>query len=238
MAYAPEGADTQQVNLLAKIVPFALESVQANKGGNTGNVTVLLTGTKFDAGMQVWLENSLGGMVPASNFTLVNTLSAYVTFPLNGVAPGVYDVHAENSVQNTDVLTDGFEVTVGTVSNQVPTLTCSFGNGFMPLTLNALTPLAYEVQHPASARPNQVIAMTFRMENTGTVDIPVPQRLISSVGGAPLSLTTNDLGADLQEVQLEFAEDNAPPAILRPGGVSYRTVYTKAIRQMQFNVLD
>ncbi|MEZ4926853.1 MAG: CARDB domain-containing protein [Saprospiraceae bacterium] len=238
MAYAPEGADTQQVNLLAKIVPFALESVQANKGGNTGNVTVLLTGTKFDAGMQVWLENSLGGMVPASNFTLVNTLSGYVTFPLNGVAPGVYDVHAENSVQNTDVLTDGFEVTVGTVSNQVPTLTCSFGNGFMPLTLNALTPLAYEVQHPASARPNQVIAMTFRMENTGTVDIPVPQRLISSVGGAPLSLTTNDLGADLQEVQLEFAEDNAPPAILRPGGVSYRTVYTKAIRQMQFNVLD
>jgi len=239
MAYAPDGPSQQSVTLLAKIVPFALESVQADKGGNTGSVTVLVRGTKFDPAMQLWLENSAGTIVQPSGLSYVNNLSAYVTFPLNGVQPGKFDVRAVNSAQNAAVLPDGFEVVAGTVGNQPPpSLSCSFGNGFVPLVLNAQTPFAYEVQHPASARPNQIVAMTFRMENTGSVDIPVPKRILTSVGGAPLSVSTNDLGQDLKELQLEFSEANAPPEILRPGGVSYRTIYTKAIREMQFNVLE
>jgi hypothetical protein len=235
MAYAVEGPDSQAVSLLARIVPFGLTSIEANKGGNTGSVTALLRGAKFDPAMKVWLQNAQGKTINGQLQPGLTFLSAFVKFDLAGVQPGKFDVCAVNAAQKGDTLINGFEVVTGTLGPDPLSVSCSV-DGSAPFALNGLEPLDFESQYPASARPNQIIPLVFRVENTGTVDIPAPQRILASVGGAPLALTREELSSDQRDAFLRFVENKALPDILRPGGVAFITVYTKAIRELRFNI--
>jgi len=241
MAFPVQPARSNQlVTLLAEIVEFGLNSVNASKGGNTGNVTVKVKGTKLDADMKVWLEAPVLGKIEATNVQLVNTTEAFVTFNLNGAKLGKYDLKAANIFGDSARLVKAFEVVQGTVGASALQVTCTIGNTpGNPLVLNANDPITFEAIHPASARPNQVIPITLRFENTGNVDLPTPRRFLSSLNGAPLGLLSDQLQPDTQELNLEFSESNGPSNALRPGAVVTRTVYTQAslnLTVLQFNL--
>lgn len=239
LAYAVSaGTAPQNITLLAEIVPFALESVFKNKGGNTGKVTVKLKGTRFDPGMQVTLQNGPGGaVIPAEKVQYVSPVTAFVTFNLKDRPTGIYDL-AATSADGSDASTllDGFEVRAGTIGQDSLLITCTDGDGATLFVLNALEPLDFEAQYPAAARPNQIINLTFRYENAGDVDVPLPGLIVSSIGKAPIANYPDGLKQDLQELRLEFQEKDGPEDILRPGAVATRTIFAKAIRQLRFNL--
>ncbi|MBK8703135.1 MAG: hypothetical protein IPN33_05630 [Saprospiraceae bacterium] len=228
MAYAVDGTTSQDVELHWKIIPFQLTSIVADNGGNTGNVTVQIEGAKFEPGMMVWLSDPALGDIMASNVSIVNSVKAFVTFPLNGVDIGVYDVKAKNNAGTEVALIDGFEVIAGTIGGNPLLTTCSIDNGQGVVILNALDPVTYELQHPPFARPNQVVTITLRFENTGTVDVPAPQRIFAGLNGFPLAPAPDNFDDNMAEIPLIFIEQEGPPDILRPGGVAVQTVYTKA----------
>ncbi len=240
MAFQVQPLGTNQiVTLLAEIVEFNINTVNANKGGNTGNVTIQLKGTKFEDGMQIWLEDKTLGMIRSSALKVKNSVEAFATFNLKGAKIGKYDVFGKNIFGDTVRLKEAFEVVQSSSSTNSLQVTCSVGDGSNTYLLDTDDPLAFEAIHPSSARPNQVIPITLRFENAGNVDVPIPKRFLSSLNGAPLGLSNSDVQKDTQELKLEFSETDGPTNALRPGAVVIRTVYTLANQNLtilQFNL--
>ena len=237
LAYTNIGPDdAQSISLLAEILDFELTGVNADEGGNTGQVTVKLSGSKFVAGMGVTLRNAGGERIKATRLDVIDPTTAFVSLNLNGALVGYYDVLAINLQQDTAVLENGFRVVEGTVGNSPLSLSCSIGEGSNTIVLNGVDPLGFEVQHPPTARANRIVPITFRMENTGNIDIPIPKRLITSLGGAPLASSPEGLSESLVDLYLSFAEKDGPERVLRPGAVVYQTIYTKAVAEMRFSL--
>ena len=217
--------NSQEIKLLADILPFEIRSINADQGGNSGNVTVLIQGAKFENNMLIKLsDNSLGTYV-ASSFFLVNSTKLFATFNLNNAGLGVYDVIAEKPGNTSAILADGFEIVQGSSGNSTIDTT-----GFVCYIEN----IGYEnlintnIEHPATSRPNWIIAITIHFENTGNVDIPVPGSLLVSLTGVPLTFNPYNFTENLQELYIEFEEYNGPPGILRPGAQGTITVYAKS----------
>ncbi|MEM9822499.1 MAG: CARDB domain-containing protein, partial [Bacteroidota bacterium] len=82
MAYAVEGNPLQSIAARAEIVPFEIHSISSDEGGNTGQVTTLITGGKFVPEMEVWLEDETGTTLPATDVIYVSPTTAYVSFDL------------------------------------------------------------------------------------------------------------------------------------------------------------
>jgi len=245
MAYAVEGTPEQDVELLAEIIPFQITAIEANKGGNTGSMTALLKGAKFQPGMRVWLEKAGLGIIEATQVNIISPSRAFVTFPLDGKQTGLYDVKAENTALQLAVLPNGFEIEAGTIGNGPLIASCSMDLGNEILSLNnipeSVEVLSFEPVHPASVRPNQVVSITLRYENTSNIDTPVPARIFTSLNGFPLAMESAGIGENLQELPLLFTEENGPQEVLRPGGVAFRTVYSKATQsqgELKFKLLS
>ena len=82
----PSGT-TQNVVIRADILPFELHAVNADHGGNTGKVTVELTGSRFRPGMIVSLRNNDEEII-ADSLTYVNYYQCFATFDLTNRTPG------------------------------------------------------------------------------------------------------------------------------------------------------
>ena len=241
MAYSVLGNPSQDVELLAEIVPFEITSINTDVGGNTGLVTTEVTGTRFAEGMQVRLENG-GDSIFAQQVNVVSELRAFVTFNLLGQPLDTFDVVAiSNDETDESVLIDGFVIAEGIMPTGGLSYSCDV-DGASPLfftvgdDIDSGNPLELEKIHPATARPNQLITITFRYENTGNIDVELPQLLISSLGGAPLSIDPEIFEEDILEIGMEFQEEDGPPNILRPGGEAVFTVYTRAIAELRFRL--
>ena len=232
LAYAVEAQAIQNIELLAEIIPFQITSITSNQGGNTGSMTAIMEGAKFYQGMPVWLENPALGTIEAVNVEVVNSTKAFVTFPLDGATEGIYDVVSENDEMEQAALEDGFEITTGSIGNGPLIASCTFDFGGDLLTIEdvpgGLELLEFAPSHPAFVRPNQIVPITLRFENTGDIDVPVPTRIFSSLTGFPLASATDDLPEELEELSLVFTEEGGPRNVLRPGGVAFITVYSKA----------
>ncbi|MEO1261903.1 MAG: CARDB domain-containing protein [Bacteroidota bacterium] len=245
MAYAVEGTPVQDVGLLAEIIPFQITSINVNQGSNTGFVTALLEGAKFHPGMSVWLTDPDLGDIIAVDIQVINSSRAFVTFPLEGASLGLYDVVAQDSSMAVADLPDGFSVIGGTAGNAPLLADCSIDLGNQTLTLTNVSGLVdilqFEPVHPSVVRPNQVVPITLKFTNISNVDVPAPSRIFSSLDGFPLSTDTDELTEDLQELSLLFTEENGPANVLRPGGVAFVTVYSKATQSegvMKFKLLS
>jgi 6-phosphogluconolactonase (cycloisomerase 2 family) len=235
----------QQIKLSARILPFAITRVFQNRGGNTGSVTVELTGSKFGSNMMVRLEKAGQTPIMATNLIFINSSRVFVSFNLREKALGLYDVVAIKGLENTR-LSGSFTVEAGSGGgfyiggqNGVGGVSSEAGPGCDP---NAAFGLNAQVQvtvdHPATTRINRLNAMTIRFGNAGNVDIPVPTRMLYALAGAPLGFTVADLSLNQQELYLEFKEANGPPGILRPGATGAITIYTKAIAPMSFSLKE
>jgi hypothetical protein len=233
----PSAAGQQDIDLKAEIIPFQISDVDAEQGGNTGNVTVRIDGARFSPATEFRLFDAGLGTVVAHTVTFINSTRVFATFNLAGKALGVYDVVAINGVQSV-VLPDGFTIVAGgagTVSGAG-----SGAGGFFCNIVNLGTEqhLQKNIAHPASIRINRVAPITIQFGNDGDVDIPCPSRWLISLRGAPVGFTIDELDEGKQELYLTFMEVGGPPGILRPGASSSFTVYAFSSHPMWFNLRE
>jgi hypothetical protein len=193
--------NTQNVVIRADILPFELNAVNADHGGNTGEVTVELTGSRFRPGMTVTLRDG-GEEIIADTLIYVNYYQCFATFDLTGRTPGVYDVSALNNCEGEAVLTDGFTIEDGTPSG-----------------------LSYNLVFPSSPRPNRNIVMMLEFGNTGNVDLHNQVLEITSIGGCPIALTPEGTTQGQTVLQVPLSIDGEPEGLLRPGSYGNINIY-------------
>lgn len=190
--------DEQNTVIRADILPFELLTVDADHGGNTGEVTVELTGSRFRPNMKVCLRNE-GDTIFADSLIYVNYYKAFARFDLTGRTPGMYDVSAENFCEGESVLYDGFEIENGEPDG-----------------------LGYNLIFPSSPRPNRSVVMMLEFGNTGNVDLHDQVLEITCIGGCPIALTPEGVSAGETTLLVPLSIDSQPPGLLRPG--SYGTI--------------
>ncbi|MBD0257027.1 MAG: hypothetical protein ICV83_15020, partial [Cytophagales bacterium] len=241
MAYgASTVAQSQSVQLKAEVINFELRNVAAREGGNTGAVTVKLSGAKFEPDMQVQLTDAVLGTVTAHYAEWVNTTSLFATFNLAGAKLGTYDVVLKKNNGETATLPDGFKVVAGTGGSSGVAGGGGGGGGFTCSIVNVGVEelLGTDVQHPANTRVNRVVPMTINFSNSGNVDLPIPARFLVSMRGAPVGFTAEELAEGKQELYIEFKELNGPKGVLRPGASGSITVYAMSSAPLRFKLIQ
>lgn len=193
----------QTANISATILPFRIEDIYTSTGGNSGQVTVKISGSKFKPSTTFGLK-AASHTIESVNNQNIDLLSSYATFDLKGQSKGLYDVFAVNPDGDTTWLRNGFEVSDG-----------------------QNTGLSINLQHPASTRGTQIIRISLDFANLSNVDIPTPVVRLTSTGGSPVSLNLDDLrnGSSNTELVLSLKEPGGPENILRAKQGGSITIY-------------
>lgn len=96
--------------------PFSITTIAPNKGGDTGGVTVNITGDEFDANATVKLARAGQPDIPGLGVA-VKFISGYAilraTFDLHGKQQGDWDVVVTNPDNSTATLPQGFKIEEG-----------------------------------------------------------------------------------------------------------------------------
>lgn len=218
----------QPITLFARIMPFEIRKITPKTGGNTGEVTMLVEGSKLDVGMTFTLVRKGGGSsaiegdsIANYNFrnispaTVVNIdpTQVFVTFNLRGYDTGYYDVSGIKPSETT-TLKKGFKIVPGNEGD---------------LNIN--------VSRPGNMRTNNITSMKVLFNNNGNIDIVNKKIIIISEGGAPIALTQEGLSKGLTSLEIVVQESGGPSGRLRPGGNGSVDVYTKASNALGFTIL-
>jgi hypothetical protein len=203
----------QDVVLGVHVRYFEVRKVETSKGGNTGNVTVKISGSKFDETTTMHLRNAAGATITASSVVYADQATVYASFPLNGAATGLYDVVAKKEEGTEAVLPGGFTVEAG---KQSAVMTA--------------------VKHPESVRSGAIATMTIEFSNEGNIDIPLTHRYIISLFKAPIGLLSQLPDTTLPGVTITLLDAREPVQVLRPGAKGSVKVYSKALQRMQFGM--
>lgn len=202
----------QKISLYAKIMQFELRSVNADEGGNSGKVTFVMEGSKFDPSINVRLKGD-SATYTADTLVFVNSTKVFVTFDLTGAKRGIYDVEAFKSNGDTARLSDGFTIVAGIPKD-----------------------LQVNITRPANVRAQAITSMTVEFINNGNTDIDVPTVTLTSLVGAPVGFTLANLNLNLTNLQLILREINGPSYVLRPGAGGSIVVYTKSSSALGFQI--
>ena len=203
-------ANSQNISLFARILNFEIRSVDANNGGNTGSITVLIKGSKFEHNMQLRLKRG-ATTITADSILFIDPTKVYARFNLSGAALGMYNVEAENAKHEIATLVNGFEVVPG-------------------LAPELLT----DILHPASTRISSTEVLTIEYTNAGNTDLLHPVLILHSIGGAPVGFSLAELSNHTTDLTIPLQELNGPPGVLRPGAIGSVIIYTKAIATLGF----
>ncbi|HRY31690.1 MAG TPA: CARDB domain-containing protein [Bacteroidales bacterium] len=202
----------QDIMLFARILEFEILSIHANTGGNTGKITVQITGSKFTPGMSLFLHRN-ETKVFGYDLVYVNSSRVFVTFDLEGRDLGKYDVVGDKQCGGLALLKDGFRVVQGL---------------FPSLDVN--------VYQPPNARPNGIVPIIIEYANSGTANLDLPNLILKSVAGAPVSFNLAGLEQGIHNLLIELRETGGPPNILRPGVSGSVTVFSKASSGLGFSI--
>ncbi|MBO9566091.1 MAG: hypothetical protein J7621_25170 [Niastella sp.] len=205
---------TQPVKVKASVLHFEIRSVEAAEGGNTGVATVLIKGSKMNGVTAVRLRNATG-TITAESVQIIDPVSLYARFDLNGAAAGTYDVVAVHENGDSTALEQGFTIVAG-----------------------AATQLTTNVISPPNTRPSNVLSIQVEFANTGNTDIINPVVRLTSLGGAPIALKPADLVNAGKELTLTLQEPGGPAGRLRPGAKGTVIVYAKATTVLGFMLMD
>ncbi|MBK9637154.1 MAG: hypothetical protein IPO63_04825 [Bacteroidetes bacterium] len=209
--------------------------MDANKGGNTGTVTIKIEGALFNSAMQVKLKPVLGGnSIVANNVTFVNTGKIFARFDLRQKPIGLYDVELTKLDSSTAILINGFTIEqgnsggfyVGGITNSGQTGSanapgCDPGAGE---GINQL--LQIDVNSPSFARINTPLILFVNFGNAGNTDIPIPTKFLISENSVALALSPSDLVKNEEQLYLEFREFNGPTDVLRAGATGSIQIFT------------
>ncbi len=162
-----EGAGSgQSFTLQANSAPFEVDSFDTPSGGNTGQVTMNLTGAGFTTQTVVNLEQN--GKVVVADKTVGFTDSEHLTatFDLNGQSPGTYQVVATDTGRNATA-PGAFTIDPGTPG----------GEGDPFLNINA----------PAEVQAHSPVPVVFTYGNTGDNDAPADPLQLAVFNGTSIN---------------------------------------------------
>lgn len=234
---AKPGNGNQLISLRAIELPFALTTVTANRGGNTGNVTILVKGSLFTTNMIARIHGvALNNNISASAIYFINSTTAYVTFNLSGKPLGLYDVILKKPDSSAAILPASFTIEQtnngGLITGSGPN-TGQVGSGNAPgCDPGASSGLNAQLQTELIIPPKVFASWPFSIQinytNTTNVDIPAQVKILYSLDGAPLSLTEAGLSEGKTSLYIEFKDATGPPNIIRAGGTGTIKIYSKA----------
>ena len=220
-------ATEQEIELYARKLNFEIRHYDPQEGGNLGNVTMQIDGSKFTPGMILRLVDPTRSRpdITALSVQYVDPSRAFATLVLDKddyvddygrtlTAPGVFDLYLIKPGIDTVIIPNGFEIVPGSGEN-----------------------LLINIQHPPSVRPNRFLTMSIQYANAGNNDIIHPEAALMSMGGAPIGITLNDLQYGIQDLVVEFSDPNGPPGILRPGSFWTVHIYTKSTHPLHFKLI-
>lgn len=206
-------SNKQQIKVKPEILKFDVRSINANKGGNTGKITVLIDGSKFNAYMKVRLAKG-NDTIYADTLIFVNLTKVYVRFNLKNAVPGMYNVIVEHLCEGTIVIPNGFEVKNGTPNF---------------LSVNAVA--------PNNVRIGRTASFTVEYANLGNTDIVAPAIDIKSYTTSPIALTTSGLSSNSKLLHIPLQIAGEPANILRPGVTGSVVIYTFTSGGLGFTIV-
>ncbi|WP_171036596.1 CARDB domain-containing protein [Dyadobacter sediminis] len=221
---------TQDITLLATIIPFGIKTVDAASGGNTGLATLKITGARFEAGMTFRLKKSSEYIQPYK-VQFVNQTLVYATFNLLNKPLGLYDMEAVRPGGTVTVLPKAFTIKQGPGNIFAAGNNGSTGasSGFVCTISNVgfEDQLGTDIITPANARLSVVTSFIVSFQNNGSVDIPAPTKYLLSLNeDVPIAFTIDQLKENKNDLVLECKEADGPFGILRPGASGFFKIYT------------
>jgi hypothetical protein len=225
----------QTISLKAVKLPFAILNVTSGSGGNTGNVTVKISGSLFINNMTSRLYNGTT-VIPASTIYFVNSTTVYVTYNLQGKPLGIYNVELRKSTDSTiATLFNGFSIVPANNGGLITGggVNTGSGNGNEPgcdpgAASGLNSQLVSEIVLPDKVFGGWAFVIQINYNNPTNVDIPAQTRVLYCTDGFPIAFTAADLGTATPSLHIELSEQGGPPGIIRAGGSGTITVYSKA----------
>ena len=174
-------------------------------GGNGGNLTLQINGTKFDRTDTATLTGPGNTSIAASAYYWVSANRFYATFNLLGVMPGEYTLTATNSAG-----------AVATVSNGLKVINTPPPSQIKPV-----------LEGPARVSAGKNYNYRVVWANGSYNDAPAP--LIDVNSSAPFNVSPLlSYGGKTFEEVYGTTNDDGPPGIIRPGQSYGETFYTVA----------
>ncbi|MDP6715384.1 MAG: CARDB domain-containing protein, partial [SAR202 cluster bacterium] len=181
----------------ARILGFELLEIAPTSGSNKGKVTLTLIGSKFSPrAVAKLVPNSAGTTDPSNKRTATrmwwnDSSELWATFDLRTITPGLYDVHIDDTGQNT-VLKGAFTATAGR-------------EGDVKVTMAS----------PRSVRPGQRGILAVDYLNAGETNVMAPYIQIAAVNGVLRWPTETSATSGVEFLGIS---DHGPAGILPPGG--------------------
>ncbi len=194
-----EGTGTISVSAVG--LPFGAGSVSPRAVGNTGPVTLLITGPGLHAGLEVQLQSSGNAPIAATAVSLGSDGTLSATFPLEGRSVGSYDL----------IVTDGVETSTLPDAVSVQTPPATYGN------------LGVDQFHLATFAPSEVFGgsvadYVITYGNRGLTDLVAPFLLVHVEGAT----SPNGSSYDFSEPIWIVPEISGAPAGVIPPGATGR----------------
>ena len=223
----------QNINVKAVKLPFTILNVNSASGGNSGNVTIKISGSLFVNNMTAVLSKP-GTVITASAVYFTNSTTVYATFNLQGKPLGIYDVTLTKPDSTVAALTNGFSVVPpnngGLITGGGVNTGAGNGNapGCDPGAASGLnSQLVVEIVAPDRVLIGWPFVIQINYNNPTNVDIPAQARTLFSDHNVLMSLTPSGVANGTTSLYLELTEQNGPPGIIRAGGSGSILVYSK-----------
>jgi hypothetical protein len=223
----------QNITLKAEKLPFKILNVQSSSGGNSGNVTIKISGSLFVNNMTAMLTRP-GTTINAIAVYFSNSTTVFATFNLQGRSLGVYDIMLTKPDTSIAVLVNGFSVVNpnngGLITGGGVNTGPGDGNspGCDPGAASGLnSQLVTEIVAPEKVLIGWAFVIQINYNNPTNVDIPAQARVLYSDHNILLSRTPEGVANGTTSLYLELTEQNGPPGIIRAGGSGSILVYSK-----------
>lgn len=251
LAYGHSGLhNTQPVSLLAEVIDFKIRSVFTNTGGNTGLVTVKISGARFEAGMQAQLLNNTADSVSASRIIFQNSTLLYATFNLAGRKTGQYTLRLVKMNNDTASLVNGFSIVAGTAGSVAgnsgpPGFYCHIQN------IDADDLMDLRSNYPPSVVQWRLYATDIVYGNSGNIDIPIRDYILTCLTNLPVSedptvimralaqLLSGQLPSTLLQIFMTLRHPDIPD-VIPPGYQGSRRFYSAlpSVGEFHYRLLE
>src|SRR5579862_9057974 len=217
----------------SQTLPFAVNSISPNHGGNTGVVTPTVSGSGFVDGATVVLHRNGSTDIAASPVRNRFGLGLQATFNLNGVSPGVYDVIVTLPSMASRTLAGAF-----TVENGGPTLLSVdvIGND----RIRGGKQQAYEVVCSNGSDTDQYmipLVVTFPTFCTFQPGFPVMHPTVQPDGGPALDFTQVPLVISTKDTNIvQLLIPVIPAGGVRAYTMRFTSADTSNLAHLHFNI--
>ena len=178
-------------SLEARLIPFAVESIDIGQVGNAGSSTLEIRGGRFNRATQFQLVGPGSLVLGATSIVVADGSTAYATFDLTGQPLGSYRVEAINQSE-----TVGLDDALQVVAGQGPQVLAGvFG--------------------PTALLVGRKTALTLTYTNAGDADAYIPLLTLTSPNNTHFGLTLD--GTIPFYLQLAGSSPMGPGGVLRPG---------------------